>query len=242
MVKYANWAKALGNLRCMLRVVLMDLETVAMSDNNKMSEADILALNRAVLGSVFGCMTTSVMHFDLNHIFGVALHDKVMSIIVKLMRQQVDCLPLANNGLVWFICHQITRELIYHMVFWHNTMPGHCICLADLDPVAFKHTAHPPVATLALVVTSISTFTLHCYKVLMDLLSNKVKNSHEFLYPSEMHTQICKMLPALFSQTDDPNHAPLMVAMNVLCTIKKGNVQQISWPKCKAKKKEWLLE
>jgi hypothetical protein len=122
---------------------------------------------------------TSRAGFDLRHIFGIALHDKVMSIVMKLMPPQSNRLPLAVsvvnwlwcsnsysvaqiNGLVWFLREQITTEMVYHVVFRQNAKPGHRICLADLDPVAFRQAAYPPVATLSLVVTSVSCFCSTC--------------------------------------------------------------------------------
>jgi hypothetical protein len=112
--------------------------------------------------------------FDLKHIFGIALHDKIMSIVTKLMPPQSNCLPLAVSVLnrLWcsnsyFVTGQwfsvvppppITKEMVYHVVFRQNTTPGHCLCLADLDPASFREVAYPPVAMLALVVTSVSCF------------------------------------------------------------------------------------
>lgn len=95
------------------------------------------------------------------------------------MPPQSNCLPLAVsvvnwlwcsnsysvaqiNGLVWFLREQITTEMVYHVVFRQNAKRGHRICLADLDPVAFRQAAHPPVATLSLVVTSVSCFCFTC--------------------------------------------------------------------------------
>jgi len=118
-------------------------------------------------------MMTNRAGFDLKHIFGVALHHKVISITLKLMRPQSNCLPLAvsvpnllrcsnpylgtqDNGLVWFLNHQITKELVYHVVFRHNHIPGRRVSLADLDPVCFRDGTHPPMVTLSLVVTSVS--------------------------------------------------------------------------------------
>ncbi|KAG1836337.1 hypothetical protein C8R48DRAFT_782976 [Suillus tomentosus] len=227
------WSNTL--IRCDLEK--KDLEKITMADNKVMSEADILALgdpwftlwmydNKCHAATSIG---TSRAGFDLRHIFGIALHDKVMSIIMKLMPPQSNRLPLAINGLVWFLREQITTEMVYHVVFRQNTKPGHRICLADLDPIAFRQAAYPPVATLSLVVTS-------CYDVLLDSFDDEVKDSSEFTSPSQMHTQICETLPMLFEQSDDPDHTTFMTSMNTLCDIKKGDVQWVSRPRHGKKK------
>jgi hypothetical protein len=125
-------------------------------------------------------IVTTRAGFDLTQIFGVALHDKIMSIILRLTPPQSDCLPLAvsdlnllwfsnsnpftqDNGLVWFLSHQITKELAYHIVFRPNATPRHRISVADLDPASFRQAAHPPVATLSLIITSVSCF-YHMYR------------------------------------------------------------------------------
>jgi hypothetical protein len=88
-------------------------------------------------------MMTNHTGFNLKHIFGVVLHHKVISITLKLIHPQSNCLLLAvsvpnllrcsnpylgmqDNGLVWFLNHQITKELVYHVVFWHKHIPGCC--------------------------------------------------------------------------------------------------------------------
>ncbi|KAG2073972.1 hypothetical protein BDR04DRAFT_1115839 [Suillus decipiens] len=223
MVIRSIWPETL--IRCNLQQ--KDLERVTI-DDDIMSDVDILALGDAWFSlfmydnrrQVSASIVTNRAGFDLNHIFGIALHDKIMSIISRLMPPESNCLPLADNGLVWFLCHQITKELVYHIVFRHNTTPRHRICLADLDPASFREAAHPPVATLSLVITS-------CYDVLLGYFNNEFKDSHEFIYPSEMHTHVCETLPMLFGQSDDPSHAPFMATMNALCTIKKGDVQRL---------------
>ncbi|KAG1740714.1 hypothetical protein EDD22DRAFT_959141 [Suillus occidentalis] len=206
---------------------LNDLER----DNDTLSDADILALGDAWF-SLFmydnkrqasASIVTTRAGFDLTQIFGVALHDKIMSIILRLTPPQSDCLPLADNGLVWFLSHQITKELAYHIVFRPNATPHHRISVADLDPASFRQAAHPPVATLSLIITS-------CYDVLLDYFSNEFKDSNGFIHPSEMHTHICETLPMLFGQSDDPSYATFMTAMNALCNIKKGDVQRVTQP------------
>ncbi|KAG2043241.1 hypothetical protein BDR03DRAFT_1005319 [Suillus americanus] len=224
--EYASERKALIDslwpetlTRCNLQQ--KDLEKITTPDNDVMSDVDILALgdpwfslwlydNRRTAST---SMMTNRAGFDLKHIFGIALHDKIMSIVTKLMPPQSNCLPLADNGLVWFLRHQITKEMVYHVVFRQNTTPGHRLCLADLDPASFREVAYPPVATLALVVTS-------CYDVLLDSFNDEMKDIYGFICPSKMHTQICETLPMLFGQSDDPEYAPFMVAMNALCFIK----------------------
>jgi hypothetical protein len=49
-------------------------------------------------------MMTNHAGFDLKHIFGTALHDKIMSIVTKLMPPQSNCLPLAISVLNWLWC------------------------------------------------------------------------------------------------------------------------------------------
>ncbi|KAG2086087.1 hypothetical protein BD769DRAFT_1396993 [Suillus cothurnatus] len=252
MTRYPNWGKALSNLRCMVRVAVCrgdysSLFSLVMADyvaertmvirsiwpetliRCNLQQKDLEREQGDAWFSLFmydnrrqvsASIVTNRAGFDLNHIFGIALHDKIMSIISRLMPPESNCLPLADNGLVWFLCHQITKELVYHIVFRHNTTPRHRICLADLDPASFREAAHPPVATLSLVITS-------CYDVLLGYFNNEFKDSHEFIYPSEMHTHVCETLPMLFGQSDDPSHAPFMATMNALCTIKKGDVQRL---------------
>ncbi|KAG1835092.1 hypothetical protein EV424DRAFT_1340851 [Suillus variegatus] len=228
---YPNWGKALSTLRCMLRVLVCcgdspNLFLLVMANYSTECDLEKKDLEKKQGSPWFTLwmydnkhhastsIGTSHTGFDLRHIFGIALHDKVMSII---------------NGLVWFLRKQITTEMVYHVVFWQNTKPGHWICLADLDPVAFRQAAYPPVATFSLVVTS-------CYNVLLDSFDDKVKDSSEFTSPSQMHMQICETLPMLFEQSDDPDHMTFMTSMNTLCDIKKGDVQWVSWPK-RGKKK-----
>ncbi|KAG1896092.1 uncharacterized protein F5891DRAFT_983785 [Suillus fuscotomentosus] len=214
--KYPKWARALGNLWCMIRVAMcrrdtpspfllvmadyaaerkaliesiwpqaltccnlqpMDLEPVlTIPTKNIMSEAEILALCH-----VKDSMMINGTGFDLKHIFGVALHDKVIALTLKLMRLWASCLPLADNGLVWFLENQITQE----------------------------DAAHPPMATLSLVVTS-------CYEVLLDYIDSEAEDFHGFISPNKMFMQICEILPVLFNQSDDPDHAPFIIAMKAL--------------------------
>ncbi|KAG1901703.1 uncharacterized protein F5891DRAFT_979211 [Suillus fuscotomentosus] len=188
-----------------------------------------LAYLRAMLGSVFGFMTNRA-GFDLKHLFGITLHDKILSIVSKLMPPQSNCLPFTVNGLVKFLRHQVSKESVYHVVFRQNTTPGYRICLADLDPTAFREAAHPPVATLALVVTT-------CYDVFLDTFDEEFKDTHVFMSPSEMHKHVCETLPMLFEQSDDPDYTSFMAAMSALCTIKKGDVQRVSRPKRPTKRK-----
>ncbi|KAG1897347.1 uncharacterized protein F5891DRAFT_1192056 [Suillus fuscotomentosus] len=243
MADYSTERKALISSLWSNTLIRCDLEKkdlekiVTTADNKVMSEADILALGNPWFTlwmydnkcHASTSIRTSRAGFDLRHIFGIALHDKVMSIIMKLMPPQSNRLPLAINGLVWFLREQITTEMVYHVVFRQNTKPGHRICLADLDPVAFRQAAYPPVATLSLVVTS-------CYDVLLDSFDDEVKDSSEFTSPSQMHMQICETLPMLFEQSDDPDHTTFMTSMNALCDIKKGDVQRVSRPR-RGKKK-----
>ncbi|KAG2347120.1 hypothetical protein BDR05DRAFT_945499 [Suillus weaverae] len=118
-------------------------------------------------------------------------HTNLIVMIDDDIMSDVDILAL-DNGLVWFLCHQITKELVYHIVFKNNTTPRHHICLADLDPTSFGEAAHPPLAMLSLVITS-------CYDVLLSYSNDNFKDSH--------------------SQSDNPSHAPFMAAMKALCTI-----------------------
>ncbi|KAG1853258.1 hypothetical protein C8R48DRAFT_675920 [Suillus tomentosus] len=191
-----------------------------MADDNVMSDMDILALGDAWFSLWMydnkRHASTSVMTnragFDLKHLFGITLHDKILSIVSKLMPPQSNCLPFTVNGLVKFLRHQVSKESVYHVVFRQNATPGYRICLADLDPTAFREAAHPPVATLALVVTT-------CYDVFLDTFDEEFKDTHVFMSPSEMHKHVCETLPMLFEQSDDPDYTSFMAAMSALCTI-----------------------
>ncbi|KAG2737060.1 hypothetical protein P692DRAFT_20823943, partial [Suillus brevipes Sb2] len=97
-VIHSVWPETL--IRCNLQ--LKDLER----DDDTLPDADILTLNKqgSAWFSLFmydnkrqvsASIVTTRAGFDLTHIFGVALHDKIMSIISRLTPPQSDCLPLA---------------------------------------------------------------------------------------------------------------------------------------------------
>ncbi|KAG2079873.1 uncharacterized protein F5147DRAFT_661612, partial [Suillus discolor] len=234
MAEYASERKALiesiwpqALICCNLQPT--DLEPVlAIPTKNIMSEAEILALGDPWFSlwmydnkrHAHDSMMINCTGFDLKYIFGVALHDKAISLTLKLMRLRANCLPLAENGLVWFLENQITQELVYHMIFRNNNIPGHRVSLADLDPVSFRNAAHPPI----------------CYEVLLDYIDSEAEDSHKLIPPNEMFLQICEILPVLFNQSDDPDHVSFVIAMKVLCTLKKGNVQRVKRTRQKAKK------
>ncbi|KAG1816431.1 uncharacterized protein BJ212DRAFT_1299703 [Suillus subaureus] len=231
MAEYASEQKALiesiwpKTLVC-CNLQPTDLEMIlTIPDENIMSEAEILALGDPWFSlwmyenthHADDLMMTNCAGFDLKHIFGVALHHKVISITLKLMCPQSNCLPLADNGLVWFLNHQITKEMVYHVIFRINYIPSCHVSLADLDPMSFRHATHLPMEALSLVVTS-------CYEILLDYIDSEAKDSHGLISSNEMLMQICKTLPVLFNQSDDLDHVLFIITMKVLCDIKRGDV------------------
>ncbi|KAG2127244.1 hypothetical protein DEU56DRAFT_915787 [Suillus clintonianus] len=210
---------------------LQDLEN---ANNTPMSEADILALGDAWFSLfmhdnkrlVTSTLKSNRSGFDLSAIFGTALISKVVSILSRLMPPQSNRLPLAENGLAWFLLHQVTKEFMYHVIFRHNSTRGNRICLADLRPAIFRHAASPPVTTLALAVTT-------CYAVLLNFLDIEVIDFYAFMTVKNFHAHMCQTIPMLFEQSNDSGHAAFMLAMKTLCDIRRGDVERVSRPKKK---------
>ncbi|KAG2051224.1 hypothetical protein BDR06DRAFT_973938 [Suillus hirtellus] len=244
------WPQALTH--CNLQ--LMDLELVlAIPNKNIMSEAEILALGNPWFSlwmydnkhHMKDSMMINGTGFDLKHIFGVALHDKIIALTLKLMRLQASCLPLADNGLVWFLENQITQESVYHMIFWYNNIPSCHLSLTDLDPMFFKDAAHPPMATLSLVVTS-------CYEVLLDYIDSKAEDFHGFISSNKMFLQIsnknalCRKANVqqdvtylTWQYNIHPSHLLMKPICHELLQNRKGNMTMCQVDECLAQQTAW---
>ncbi|KAG1812535.1 uncharacterized protein BJ212DRAFT_1483146 [Suillus subaureus] len=206
---------------------LQDLENmVTIANNTPMSEADILALGDTWFSlfmhdnkcHIFATLKSNRAGFDLSTIFGTTLNNKVISLLSKLKPPQSNRLPLTDNGIAWFLLHQVTKEFMYYVIFWHNSTQGNHICLADLCPAIFRHAAYPPMATLALALTN-------AYIVLLTFLDIEVKDFHAFMSTSNFHAHVCQMLPMLFEQSSNSGHTAFMLAMKMLCDVRKGDVK-----------------
>jgi hypothetical protein len=64
---------------------------------------------------------------------------------------------MQDNGLAWFLKKEISKSLVFHLVFRRCVSANISIIMADFAPDVFRNVPHPPAATLALVGASVSS-------------------------------------------------------------------------------------
>ncbi|KAG0701857.1 hypothetical protein DFH29DRAFT_999848 [Suillus ampliporus] len=141
-----------------------DLEEVlSLTTNTPMSHNNILALANPSLtefvSDIKHLASLSIGHphggFGLNDLgAGVLLINMVQSLLQQFIRSKSNILPIKDNGFAWFLCHQIAKEIMWHVVFHPTSTHSVQLVLANLEPGMFKNVAHPPFLTMSLLGSS----------------------------------------------------------------------------------------
>jgi hypothetical protein len=135
------------------------------------------------MGAIKRAVSALAMHceagFDLEVIYGSTLRIRLEYLLAKFAPSG-SLLPInvsflswlwwsnlyfaaqdKENGIVWFLQHQIAKELVWYLVFRSCRSGTVTPILSDLEPSAFRGAAHPPPATLALAASRVSCFYPH---------------------------------------------------------------------------------
>ncbi|KAG1832765.1 hypothetical protein EV424DRAFT_1533448 [Suillus variegatus] len=161
--------------RCLAcaNITIQDLETTLNKDSKlPMSQNEVLVLSSPWITQflydtrrVITCSMDDTRIFGLGNFFGVTLKHSIGTLLQMFTRPHAHLLPIRINGFYAFLIHQAGKELVYHVIF--RTTATNCMrfTIADLEPATFRHSAHPPVDTLALVGSC-------CYQLLLTKLVN----------------------------------------------------------------------
>ncbi|KAG1738144.1 uncharacterized protein EDB91DRAFT_1082898 [Suillus paluster] len=115
--------------------------------------------------------------------------------------------PTDANGFYAFLTHQAAKEMIFHIVFRTTATNRVHLTIADLEPATFRHAAHLPVDTLALVGLCLMSIW-----GIADVMPQ---------YPavSQVYGELHETVMMLLQQHQDPDIAVFMAHMRVLCNI-----------------------
>jgi hypothetical protein len=70
---------------------------------------------------------------------------------------------LQDNSFAWFLCQQIAKEIMWHIIFCPNTTYGASLVLAGLNTADLKNVNHPPYATMSLLESGVGLFSLRFF-------------------------------------------------------------------------------
>ncbi|KAG1793344.1 uncharacterized protein HD556DRAFT_1443778 [Suillus plorans] len=101
-------------------------------------------------------------------------------------------LPIADNGFAWFIRKEISKSLVFHLVFRRSVSAHTPIIMADFAPDIFRNVPHPPAEMLAFVGAS-------CYSAIIQWLTDILKKMSKEVESSTINL-------SLYPPEDDPEH------------------------------------
>jgi hypothetical protein len=148
--------------------------------------------------------------FVLGKFFGLAQRYSIMILLQMFTRPNVYLLPievsrlnslsqvlnpcfsLQANGFATFLTHQMTKEMVYHIVFRTTTTSRIHLTIADLEPATSRNAPHLPVDTLALVGSCVSAFCslgilFHVYHLVLSSITGK---TCQYVGHSGRHAQL----------------------------------------------------
>ncbi|KAG2091347.1 uncharacterized protein F5147DRAFT_780031 [Suillus discolor] len=138
------------------------------------------------------------------------LIERCVTLLQHFLYPDSSHLPIADNGFVWFIRKEISKSLVFHLVFWRSVSAQTSVIMADFAPDIFRNVPHPPAEMLAFVGAC-------CYSAiiqwLMDILKKMLEEGESpainlSLYPpvSEIYDELLRVVVLLLAQRDDPEH------------------------------------
>ncbi|KAG1788527.1 uncharacterized protein HD556DRAFT_1311946 [Suillus plorans] len=224
------WPQAL--LRA--NVSVHELEEVKSLDSKTvMSHEDVLALANPLLSEfmydarrlAFGSLGHSHGGFNLDDLgAGILLIDVIHGLLQQFIRPKSNALPIRLNGFAWFLCQQIAKEIMWHIVFRTSTTHGIPLVLADLNPADFRNAPHPPCPTMSLLGSC-------CYSALLEKYSTLTNIPVELLlqYPTPIlvYNQLCETAVDLIAEHNDEGHPTLMASLSDLCSINADDVYRL---------------
>ncbi|KAG1861316.1 hypothetical protein F4604DRAFT_1929911 [Suillus subluteus] len=160
--------------------------------------------------------------FGLGNFFGLAQRHSIMMLLQMFTRPNTHLLPIEANGFATFLTHQMTKEMVYHIVFRTTTMSCIRLTIADLEPVIFRNAPHPPVDTLAL-----------SYQALLARLVNMWGTANimpDYPTPVQIYAELREAATMLIQAEDDPGIVPFKAELRGLCTIIEMDVYCVGRP------------
>ncbi|KAG1736066.1 hypothetical protein EDD22DRAFT_959838 [Suillus occidentalis] len=189
------WPQALSRAN----ISASELEDVKSSiSKDKMTTENVLTLANPLLSEFIydiKCLAfSSIGHshggFGLDDVAaGVLLVEMVHDLLKQFIRPKSHLLPIRDNGFAWFLCQQITKEIMWHIVFRPSTTHGAPLVLADLNPADFKDVNHPPYATMSLLGSSCYSALLQKYSILTNV---PVDLLVQYPTPATVYEQLCE--------------------------------------------------
>ncbi|KAG1764969.1 hypothetical protein EV702DRAFT_1204781 [Suillus placidus] len=176
--------------------------------------------------------------FGLDDIFGPVLQARLGMLLENFLHPKSVCLPIDQNGLVWFFRSKFSKALVWHIVFRktrsngvriHST-PNVPLVLADLAPDVFRNAPHLPIDTLAFAVS-------FCYSALLRKLDAAVTNNAGSSYdrnhypsPTTVHNDAVETLKILLQLEGDSGHPEFMAIMLLFCNLTVRNIVRVVRP------------
>ncbi|KAG1868588.1 hypothetical protein F4604DRAFT_1927123 [Suillus subluteus] len=199
-----NWRKALAYLRVLLRIALCH----GHSDNPHVLINVDYAKRRLEL--ICSCWPDCLFRANI----APEALETVLTKDSKAPMTHAEVLTLAN-GFATFLTHQMTKEMVYHIVFRTTTMSRIRLTITDLEPAIFRNAPHPPVDTLALVGSC-------CYQALLARLVSMWGTADimpDYPTPVQIYAELCEAATMLIQAEDDPGIVPFKAELRGLCTI-----------------------
>ncbi|KAG1764697.1 hypothetical protein EV702DRAFT_1204897 [Suillus placidus] len=206
-----------------------DLEDVKSANSSaNMSHANVLALfNPSLtefLANIKHLALYSIGHphvgFGLDDVAaGVLLTDMVHHLLQVFIRPKSNMLPISENGFAWFLFQQITKEIMWHIVFHPSETHGIRLVLADLEPETFRNGNNPPFQLcLWWGLVALLQKYLILMKVPVELLAH---------YPtmSQVFVELRETIAELVNLHDDEGHPEFMANLVRLCDIMQVYIQ-----------------
>ncbi|KAG0700240.1 hypothetical protein DFH29DRAFT_876761 [Suillus ampliporus] len=232
-IKYPDGKKFCRSL-VEVQICREDLDhIVSVKDQTVVTEEEILTMTGKWLSSFLsdikrlvklGILSPAPLGFSLlDQAPRVMKGEWALALMQRLLLPDSRHLPIADNGFVWFLNREITKSLIYHVVFWASILAFIPTTMVDFAPAIFRDAPHPPPAMLAFVGASCYSAILQWLAELLKAMSGEGESSTINLSvyppPSQIYAELLLAAILLLVQHDDPGYPVFVARMTALCNI-----------------------
>ncbi|KAG2032953.1 hypothetical protein BDR03DRAFT_1014806 [Suillus americanus] len=151
------------------------------------------------------------------------LTERCVALLQHFLLPDSGRLPIADNGLVWFLNKEIVKSLVYYLVFRPNTSAYVSVVMADFAPGIFRDVPHLSAEMSAFVGASCYSAILHWSSEILTKMSHDGESPNIdlslYLPVSQVYDQLLQAAVLLFAQKDDPGYPVFMNRMAVFCNM-----------------------
>ncbi|KAG2139299.1 hypothetical protein DEU56DRAFT_755604 [Suillus clintonianus] len=216
-----------------LRLTRAELCSIRATDGSEVTVEDILVLAAKWVSALLSDTKrlAKIAILDPRPPLGFSIIDLPLEILIercvvllhRFLLPNSGRLPIADNGLAWFLMKEIAKSLVYHLVFWRSVSATVPVVLADIAPGIFRNAPHPPMETLAFVGASCYGSILQRLGEILKAMSKAGKSTtvNVSQYPpvSQVYDELLQTVVLLFAQKDDPGYPAFVNRMAQLCNI-----------------------